>query len=110
MSADQQHAHRLLDQLAPGELEVVTRLLEVLLRSGAAGEAEDVSPETASELDHARAEIGRGEGIPHEDTLREFGLMPIVPLRPVKRKPGTGKGIWMSPDFDDPIEGFESGH
>jgi prevent-host-death family protein len=30
----------------------------------------------------------------------------IVPIRPAKRKPGTGKGIWMSPDFDEPIEDF----
>jgi prevent-host-death family protein len=30
----------------------------------------------------------------------------IVPIRPPKRKPGTGKGIWISPDFDEPIEDF----
>jgi hypothetical protein len=27
-----------------------------------------------------------------------------VPIKPVKRKPGTGKGIWMSPDFDQPLD------
>ncbi len=31
----------------------------------------------------------------------------IVPIRPPKRKPGTGKGIWISPDFDEPIEDFQ---
>ena len=30
----------------------------------------------------------------------------IVPIRPPKRKPGTGKGIWISPDFDEPVEDF----
>src|SRR5579863_9190643 len=26
--------------------------------------------------------------------------------KPPKRQPGTGKGIWMSPDFDEPVEGM----
>jgi len=30
----------------------------------------------------------------------------IVPIKPPKRKPGTGKGIWVSPDFDEPIDDF----
>jgi prevent-host-death family protein len=30
----------------------------------------------------------------------------IVPIRPAKRKPGTGKGVRMSPDFDAPLEDF----
>ncbi|MBZ5584185.1 MAG: type II toxin-antitoxin system prevent-host-death family antitoxin [Acidobacteriia bacterium] len=32
----------------------------------------------------------------------------IVPLRPAKRKPGAGKGqiLFMSPDFDAPIDDF----
>jgi hypothetical protein len=74
MSADKQLAHRLLDQLAPGQLEVVTRLLEVLIRSGVGEDSETPSAATAAELDQARAEIERGEGISHEDVLREFGL------------------------------------
>jgi hypothetical protein len=27
-------------------------------------------------------------------------------MKPVKRQPGTGKGGWMSPDFDEPLEDF----
>jgi hypothetical protein len=27
-------------------------------------------------------------------------------IKPVKRSPGTGKGGWMSPDFDDPLADF----
>lgn len=33
-------------------------------------------------------------------------LVKIVPIKPAKRKPGTGRGIWMSPDFDEPLEDF----
>ena len=28
----------------------------------------------------------------------------IVAIRPARRKPGTGKGIWMAPDFDAPLD------
>jgi prevent-host-death family protein len=35
-------------------------------------------------------------------------VVKIVPLKPVKRKPGTGKGIWMAPDFDEPLDDFIS--
>ena len=30
----------------------------------------------------------------------------ITAIKPVKRMPGTGKGIWMAPDFDEPISDF----
>ena len=30
----------------------------------------------------------------------------ITPIKPAKRMPGTGKGIWMAPDFDAPLEDF----
>jgi antitoxin (DNA-binding transcriptional repressor) of toxin-antitoxin stability system len=28
----------------------------------------------------------------------------VAPIKPAKRKPGTGKGIWIFPDFDGPVE------
>ena len=31
----------------------------------------------------------------------------IVPITPSLRKPGTGKGVWISPDFDEPLDDFE---
>jgi hypothetical protein len=37
-------------------------------------EEEEITSETAAALDRARASLARGEGIPHEDILREFGL------------------------------------
>jgi hypothetical protein len=35
---------------------------------------EEVAPEVAVALDRARASLARGEGIPHEEILREFGV------------------------------------
>ncbi len=37
-------------------------------------EEEEITSETAVALDRARASLARGEGIPHEEILREFGL------------------------------------
>jgi hypothetical protein len=37
-------------------------------------EEEEITPETAAALDLARESLARGEGIPHEEMLREFGL------------------------------------
>jgi antitoxin (DNA-binding transcriptional repressor) of toxin-antitoxin stability system len=34
-------------------------------------------------------------------------VVKIVPIKPVGRKPGTGKGIWMSPDFDETLDDFK---
>ena len=46
-----------------------------------------------------------------EDVVVAKGNKPvarIVPLRPAKRKPGAGKGqiLFLTPDFDAPIEDF----
>jgi prevent-host-death family protein len=30
----------------------------------------------------------------------------ITAIKPAKRVPGTGKGIWMAPDFDAPLADF----
>ena len=35
-------------------------------------------------------------------------IVKIVPIKLAKRKPGTGKGIWMSPDFDEPLDDFRA--
>ena len=36
-------------------------------------EEEEITPEMAASLDRARASLARGEGIPHEEVLHEFG-------------------------------------
>jgi hypothetical protein len=80
MSDTRQHVHELVDQLDAGQLDAVGRLLEVMtdpiVRSlaNAPVEADPVSEEEAAALDEAHASIERGEGIPHEEIMREFGL------------------------------------
>jgi hypothetical protein len=37
-------------------------------------EEEQINDETAAALEEARASLRRGEGIPHGEILREFGL------------------------------------
>jgi prevent-host-death family protein len=33
-------------------------------------------------------------------------VVKIVPIKPATRNPGTGKGIWMAADFDQPLADF----
>ena len=79
-SSKRQQAHALLDVLPAEKLTAVRSLLEVMVeplsRSLALAPVEDeeITPETAAALDHARASLRRGQGIPHEEVLREFGL------------------------------------
>jgi len=40
-------------------------------------------------------------------TKENKAVVKIVPIKPAKRKPGTGKGIWMAADFDEPLEDFQ---
>ena len=56
---------------------------------------EPVSEEEARDIAAARASLARGEGIPHEDVLAEFGLKPEdfermgrTPLDPEPHHPG----------------------
>ena len=80
VTQERQQAHALLDMLPEEKLTDVRSLLEVMLEplsrslASAPAEEEEITPETAAALDRARASLARGEGIPHEDILREFGL------------------------------------
>ena len=80
LDQDRRQAHALLDALPAEKLNAVRSLLEVMVeplaRSLALAEVEeeDLTSDTAAALDHARASLARGEGIPHEEILREFGL------------------------------------
>ncbi len=70
----------LIDVLPEEKLSAVHGLLEVLVEplsrslAMAPVEDEDLTPETAAALDRARASLARGEGVSHEEVLREFGL------------------------------------
>jgi hypothetical protein len=78
MADTKKHAYELIDRLPPTQLSAVVGLLEAMLDpvslANAALEEEEITPETAAALDRARASLARGEGIPHEEILREFGL------------------------------------
>jgi ethanolamine utilization microcompartment shell protein EutL len=77
---ERKQAHALLDLLPDEKLAAVRTLLEVMVEplSGslalASAEEQELTPETAAALDRARASLARGEGIPHDEILREFGI------------------------------------
>ena len=80
LTQERRQAHALLDMLSADKLNAVRSLLEVMVErlarslAMAPEEEEEITPETAAALDRARASLARGEGIPHEEILREFGL------------------------------------
>lgn len=77
---EREQAHALLDLLPIEKLTAVRSLLAVMVEplsralASAPVEEEEINTETAAALDRARASLARGEVIPHEDILREFGL------------------------------------
>lgn len=77
---ERQQAHALLDLLPDDKLTAVRRLLEVMVEPLARSlalapvEEEEITDDTAAALDRAKASLARGEGISHEEILREFGL------------------------------------
>jgi hypothetical protein len=80
LTQERRQAHALLDMLLAKKLNAVRSLLEVMVeplsRSLALAPVEDeeITSETAAALDRARASLARGEGISHQEILREFGL------------------------------------
>jgi hypothetical protein len=72
-----ERAHQMLD---PSQLAAVAHLLEVLTDpvsrslANAPYDTEPLSAAEAAELDEAHAAIQRGEGIAHEEMLREYGI------------------------------------
>jgi hypothetical protein len=80
VTQERQRGHALLDMLPQEKLTAVRSLLEVMLGSlsrslaSAPVEEEEITPETPAALDRAHASLTRGEGLPHQDILYEFGL------------------------------------
>lgn len=78
------HAHELLDILPAEKINEVLSLLEEMVPelgmsladslAQAAVEDEEITPAMAARLDVARASAERGDTVPHEEILREFGL------------------------------------
>ena len=77
---ERQKAHALLDMLPVEKLNAVRGLLEAMVEPLARSlalaplEEQEITSEMAAALARARASLARGEGIPHEEILREFGL------------------------------------
>jgi ethanolamine utilization microcompartment shell protein EutL len=77
---ERQQAHALLDMLPDEKVAAVRTLLQVMVEplshslAAAPVEEEEITADTAAAVDRARASLARGEGIPHQDILREFGL------------------------------------
>jgi hypothetical protein len=80
LEQERRQAHALLDALPAEKLNAVRSLLEVMVEplarslALASRESEDITAETAAALNRARVSLSRGEGISHDDVLREFGL------------------------------------
>lgn len=80
LDQERRQAHALLDLLPAEKLNAVRGLLEVMVEPLAGSLAlvpadeEEITPDTAAALDRSRASLARGEGIPHEEILREFGM------------------------------------
>ena len=80
LQSERQQAHLLLDVLPEEKVSAARSFLETMLDplsralANAPYDDEPVSEEEAREIAASRASLARGEGIPHEDVLAEFGL------------------------------------
>ena len=81
LAEDRRAAHVLIDMLSAEKMNAVRSLLEVMVEPLSHSlalvpvEDEELSPETTAAILRARASLARGEGVPHEEILREFGLV-----------------------------------
>jgi len=82
MAADKQHAHKLIEHLAPDQVPaaigMLERLLDPVARAIANAPVDDEPLTEADEkaLAQARESSKAGKWIPHEEVLAEFGLSP----------------------------------
>lgn len=95
-----EHAHELIDRMAPGQVSAVVGLLEMILDpvarslANAPYDDEPVSEEEARDIAESRAAYARGEVVSNEEVLADFGLttddferMGQTPLEPEPRHP-----------------------
>jgi hypothetical protein len=96
-----EHAHELIDRMAPGQVSAVVGLLEIMLDpvaraiANAPYDDEPVSEEEARDIAEGRAAYARGEAVSHDQVLAEFGLtaadferMEQTPLEAEPHRPG----------------------
>ncbi|BDC49114.1 hypothetical protein F183_A14300 [Bryobacterales bacterium F-183] len=81
LQEERKQAHAMIDLLAPAQLGAVRTLLETMVPTleqslaSAPVDTEELTEETAAAIHEAYASLDRGEGIPHDEILREFGLL-----------------------------------
>jgi len=84
MAGNKEHAHELIERLAPSQVSVVIGMLEALLdpvSRAIANAPIDDEPESEEErqaVAESKAWFKQrgGHGIPHEEVLADFGLTP----------------------------------
>ena len=82
MAADKQHAHELIDRLAPSQVPAVIGMLEALLDpvsraiANAPVDDEPLTAEDEQALAEAEDWLKHNQGIPHKRVLAELGLTP----------------------------------
>jgi hypothetical protein len=80
VESERRQAHLLLDGLPAEKVAAVRNLLEVMVEplsrslARASAAEEELTPGAATALNEARASLSRGEGVSHDEILREFGL------------------------------------
>jgi hypothetical protein len=72
MDIDKQHAHKLLDQLVPGQFAAVVHLLESMVSLNEHGDT--LSNAERKAVAEADEWLKHNEPIPHGNVLAEFGL------------------------------------
>jgi len=84
MAGNKEHAHELIERLAPSQVSAVIGMLEALLdpvSRAIANAPIDDEPESEAErqaVAESKAWLKQrgGQGIPHEEVLADFGLTP----------------------------------
>jgi len=80
MAANKQHAHELIERLAPGQVPAAIGMLESLLDpvsraiANAPIDDEPVTKEEKKALAESREWLKHNKGIPHEQVLAELGV------------------------------------
>ena len=74
LTAEHQQLLELASRVPEAQVPAAKRILEALIFDPASLDDEELLPEVIASIEEARASIARGEGITHEEILREFGL------------------------------------
>ena len=81
LTAEQQEQAELAKRVPANEIPAAKRVLQALIvdplwlsLQSAPYDDEELTPETIASIAEAEASLARGEGIPHEELLRELGL------------------------------------